>query len=82
MLKNAKKLAEKRNIIAHNPLLLALYYGDPDFQEIIQSIKNENDRITFDELEQIAESSEQVANDLIEKKVRMGLEDWSGLPNH
>lgn len=79
LMKEAKKLAEKRNILAHNPLLLTLFYGDPDFHEIIQHNFKENKYVTFDELKKIVKDSEMLATELIETKVKIGLEGRTGL---
>lgn len=80
LLKKAKKLAEKRNLIAHNPLLLKIFSVEPYVQEIIQSnIKNEV-YITFEELETITTECEELENLLIGAKVKFSLEDWPGLP--
>lgn len=76
----AKIIAEKRNILAHNPLVLTLFYGNPDFHEIIQSTIKEDIYITFEELEHITIESEDLANLLIEAKVKFSLEGWKGWP--
>lgn len=38
-LKKARKLAEKRNAVAHNPLVLCLFQGEDEFTEAIASDK-------------------------------------------
>ncbi len=79
-LKQAKTLSEKRNIVAHNPLMLTLFQGDPDFVEVIQSIKKDEVFIEFHQLEDIVLQTESVCSNLLEIKVKFGLEGWEGLP--
>lgn len=74
LLNKTKKLAEKRNLLAHNPLLLDLFAGE--FQEIIQSNVKSDVYITFDELERIMEESEAMESLLIKAKVTFSLENW------
>lgn len=71
----AKKLTLKRNIIAHNPLILTLYEGDDKFTEIIQSIKKENTQIDLEELKEITIKSEEIASKLINFKILHELKD-------
>ena len=55
LLKKAKKLAEKRNILAHNPMSLDIYENEEGeifkFKEVIKSLKNEKQYIHFCDLE-------------------------------
>ena len=73
--KEAKELSKKRNIIAHNPLVLTLYEGDDKFTEIIQSIKKENIQIELEELMEITRKSEVVASNLISYKINRELKE-------
>ncbi len=77
-LKKAKKLAEKRNIVAHNPLMLDLFDGD--FKEIIISNTKDGVTITFEELQQITQSAESLSTELINTCTKIKLEGWEGLP--
>ena len=77
LLNRAKKLAEKRNLLAHNPLLLDLFAGE--FQEIIQSNLKDDVYMTFEELVRIVEESEAMEGLLIEAKVMFKLEDWQDI---
>lgn len=67
LLNAAKRLAEKRNLLAHNPLLLDLFSGE--FQEIIQSNLKDHVFIKFEELVKIVDESEALESQLIEAKV-------------
>jgi len=78
-LKLSKEMAKKRNLIAHNPLMLCLFQEEPDFTEaIVSSVKND---VTMElyELETLAEESEKLAANLIEGSVKFDLEGWKGL---
>ena len=66
-LKKVKKLAEKRNLIAHNPLVLQLFdneTGQDVFREIILSVKNERMHIEFDELMVVSQEAEKLSSSL------------------
>jgi stage V sporulation protein SpoVS len=61
-----KALAEKRNFIAHNPLIFEVYAsldGDISHQQVITSI-HRGRRMTFPEIQAFAEEAEKLASDL------------------
>ncbi len=61
LLKEAKELAEKRNLIAHNPLSFEIYEDEmgkiSEFKEVINSLKNYDKKMSFNELIQFYEST-------------------------
>ncbi len=64
--KSAKKLAEYRNLVAHNPLMLVLFTETGDFQEAITHVHKEEKFIDFNELRAIVEEIEFVENKIKE----------------
>jgi hypothetical protein len=79
-LKKARKLAEKRNAVAHNPLVLCLFKGEEEFTEAIASDKKEDEIIQLDELKQMVNEAEALEEDLWDSKVRLREHEWSPLP--
>ncbi|TYT73146.1 hypothetical protein [Desulfobotulus mexicanus] len=77
-LNRVKKLAEKRNIIAHNPLVLNIFQ-EGGYAEGIVSSKNENKFICFDELEQLVIQAEALERELSESKMRLREHEWKEL---
>lgn len=75
-LKKAKKLAEKRNIVAHNPLMLDLFDGD--FKEIIISNTKEGVTMNFQELKELTQTAESLSTELIHICTKIKLEGWEG----
>lgn len=78
-LKRAKELAQKRNLIAHNPLMLCLFQGENDFIEAIASTVKDDVTMEYHELEKLMTESETLASNLIEGSVKFSLEGWEGL---
>lgn len=68
-LKKAKELAKKRNVVAHNPLMLHIF-TDGKMVEKITRINKEAYTITFEELEEIVEKTQAVEDNLIAYKLR------------
>lgn len=63
----AKALAEDRNLILHNPLMLEVYedkVGSYEFQHAIQSVRRANKRLSLGELVKIREKAERLATEL------------------
>ena len=61
-----KKLAERRNFIAHNPLVLEFYEsldGDISHKQVIMSM-HKGRRMTLPELQAFADEAEKLASDL------------------
>ncbi|MES9828205.1 MAG: hypothetical protein ABW201_08070 [Candidatus Thiodiazotropha sp.] len=79
-LKEAKELAKKRNLIAHNPLMLCLFQGEGDFVEAIASNLRDDLTMEFHELEDLMHKSEELASSLIDGTTKFRLEGWEGLP--
>ena len=63
--KRAKELAKKRNIIAHNPLMLSLYVDTKTYESTatyrIDSARSENHSVTLDELKEFAAEVDDLA---------------------
>jgi hypothetical protein len=61
LLKETKNLADKRNLIAHNPLSFDIYEDEmgkiSEFTEVINSLKNYDNKISFNELVLFYEST-------------------------
>ena len=72
LLKESKKLAEKRNIVAHSPLVMKVYehpqhgwkYVD---ETLIGNLRNVNNAISFEKLESFTAQTEKLAEKLAEK---------------
>jgi len=79
-LKFSKELAKKRNLIAHNPLMLCLFQDEMEFIEAIVSNVKDDVTMEFHELEVFTEESEKLATNLIEGAAKFDLEGWEGLP--
>ncbi|THK41832.1 hypothetical protein E8Q33_05940 [Methylophaga sp. SB9B] len=79
-LTKAKTLAKKRNLIAHNPLMLCLFQEETDFIEAIVSNLRDDVTMEFHELEALAISSEELAGNIIDGMTKFRLEGWEGLP--
>lgn len=75
-LKKAKRLAAKRNAVAHNPLVLCLFDEEHNLTEAIASDKKEHEIIEFEELEQLALQAEALEEELLESKVALRLHDF------
>jgi len=63
----AKRLAEDRNLILHNPLMLEVYEdkeGSYEFQHAIQSVRRAEKRLPLAELVRIREKAERLATEL------------------
>ncbi|BFN13947.1 hypothetical protein [Marinobacter sp. RI1] len=78
-LKKARKLAEKRNAVAHNPLVLCLFSEEDNFIEAIASEKKEDEVIEFSELERLVDQAESLEAGLMESKVRLREHLWKPL---
>jgi hypothetical protein len=68
-LKQAKALAQTRNLIAHNPLVLEVYEwadGSIFHREVIASLQGEH-RMTLPELQAFANEAETLSSDLFKK---------------
>lgn len=61
-LNKSVKLSIKRNILAHSPIYMNIYEqehtGELDFQEVIMSLRNQEESITYQELETLVEQAE------------------------
>lgn len=79
-LTKAKKLATKRNLIAHNPLMLCLFQEETNLIEAIVSNINDDVTMEYHELEELAITSEELASDIIYGVTKFRLEDWKDLP--
>lgn len=75
----AKSLAKKRNLIAHNPLMLCLFHEETDFIEAIVSNIKDDVTMEYHELEELAISSEELASNIIDGITKFRLEGWEGL---
>lgn len=73
----AKALSKKRNIVAHNPLLLNVFETTPHLKEFIQSNLKENANLSYDELKEISLRAEELSSKLIGLKVKMKLGNWT-----
>ena len=75
-LNKAKDLAKKRNLIAHNPMSMDVYANDNNeiygFKEVIASLRNKNNKIHFEDLEQLAKDVEEVKQRLMYEFGRLG----------
>ena len=78
-LKKARKLAEKRNAVAHNPLVLCLFQGEEEFKEAIASDKKEDEVIQLSELQQMVIEAEALEEELWDNKVRLREHEWKPL---
>lgn len=76
----AKELAKKRNLIAHNPLMLCLFQGEEDFIEAITSNFKQDFIMEFNELEDLMAKSESLATDLIDGTTKFRFERCEGFP--
>jgi hypothetical protein len=69
LVNKAIKCAKNRNLIAHNPLRLAIYssgIGNLDFRPEIRSLRNQERFLTLPELEALASESEALAGQFYE----------------
>ncbi|MEE1948526.1 hypothetical protein V0R48_06040 [Pseudomonas alcaligenes] len=69
LLTEAKALAEERNLVVHNPLVLDVYQdsdGGYKFEHTIQSLRRVEKRLALRDLESIRERAERLATDLYE----------------
>lgn len=64
-LKQSKDLAEYRNLVAHNPLMLVLFEDCGDFREAITHVHKEEKYIELDELQLIVKQAENIENKLM-----------------
>jgi hypothetical protein len=67
LLSQARALAEERNLIVHNPLVLDVYEaenGGYDFQQSIQSIRRAEKRLSFEDLAKLREKAERLTTEL------------------
>lgn len=67
LLQRAKDLAKKRNLLAHNPLMLNVYVNEEnDFrmQETVASLRDERKHMTYEELKSLALEAEDLASQL------------------
>lgn len=67
LLGDAKKLAEDRNLIVHNPLMLDVYEdsdGGYQFRSAIHSLKNAEKHLTLADLVTVREKAERLTTDL------------------
>lgn len=75
-LKKAKELATKRNLIAHNPMSMDVYANENDeiygFKEVIASLRNKNNKLHYEDLEQLAKDVEEVKQHLMYEFGRLG----------
>lgn len=70
LLNQAFSMSDKRNLIAHNPLALEVYEdseGNYEFAEIIASLRNEKNTISFDGIKQLAVESSELSEALHSK---------------
>lgn len=79
-LTEAKSFAKRRNLIAHNPLMLFLFQEEPNFIEAIVSNIKDDVTMEFHELEELAISSEELASNIIDGVTKFRLEGWEGSP--
>lgn len=67
-MKRAKELARKRNLIAHNPVLLNLYVNDDETEQLVQysisSARSEGQTIDLDELREFADEVSDLSSTL------------------
>ncbi len=71
-LTEAKDLAETRNLIAHNPLVLDIYATDDDdysFKEKIMSLRNSEKHIKYGQLVEFADKSEELSTRLLSNAI-------------
>lgn len=75
-LKQAKELAKKRNIVAHNPLCLVLLQDglESSFLEAIAHHTDDNKMLSYEDLLDIVEKSEKVAEELTHNFVAFRIE--------
>jgi hypothetical protein len=67
LLTEAKALAEDRNLVVHNPLVLEVYEdrdGGYEFEHAIQSLRRAERRLALRDLVSIRERAERLATDL------------------
>jgi len=67
LLNQAIKLAEYRNLVAHNPLTIGAYtdeMGDIQFRLVVSSLRNHKKSIALSDLQEVAEATECVAAEL------------------
>ncbi|WP_404419019.1 hypothetical protein [Marinospirillum sp.] len=79
-LEEIRKLLEKRNLIAHNPLVLQVYdeeTSDTVWRERIISEKNKNKSIDYDEIMVIADKSESLSSSIHSNMAKFRLEGVS-----
>lgn len=67
------ELAKKRNLIAHNPLMMVLY--EDSIEEEIRSLKDENKAITLSDLISLAKEAENLHSELHYDLVKFKLID-------
>ena len=74
LLRKAKELAEHRNLIAHNPLVLDLYAseeGETTIRESIRSLRNEDKVLTFAQLVELRAQCESLVTELYEAQTAL-----------
>jgi hypothetical protein len=79
-LEKIRKLLEKRNLIAHNPLVLQVYDEETSesvCRERIISVKKKNKHINYDEIIAIAEKSENLSSSIHLNMAKFRLEGVS-----
>lgn len=67
LFREARCLADDRNLILHNPLMLEVYEdnkGNHGFQHAIQSVRRAEKRLSLVDLIEIRETAERLATDL------------------
>ncbi len=68
----AKDLAESRNLVAHNPLVLSIYENDKGelaFEESISHVYKEGKEMSLSDLQNFADESERLASELIHSSI-------------
>ena len=81
-LKKAKELGKKRNIIAHNPLMLVLFQGESNFIEAITHNTKEDVTMEFHEFEGIVKKSEEIYANITHGLAMLHLEDCGIISPH
>lgn len=81
-IKETRELAQKRNHIAHNPLVLCLFAPEGEFVPVIGSHKEEGPILEYKEVVELASQAEQLEAEFEVFLVMMRLHDieWKPLP--
>ena len=74
LLKQASRLAEQRNLIAHNPLSLDIYtsdVGEHSIRESIRSLRNSEKGISFEQLVEIRYQTEALVIEIYDSQSKL-----------